>query len=1156
MRTLINNNWSFGKFQPGTPVETVFDVLHNGTASDTVMSPFAPVDIPHDWMIYNTNALYQSSIGCYVRTLELDSSKHNFIYFEGVYMNTTVYLNGKKIFFWPYGYTSFEVDLTEFQLNGENELLVYVDYREPNSRWYSGAGIYRDVWLDTKEEVRIVTNGVYVNSTLCEDGSFKVIVDTEVLSSDRKHNEAIIVHVLQDANGNPVTVSESKLTLYREPVINTQFFYVKNVHYWDIDDPYLYTLTTILRYDGCTLDVHNQKIGFRTIEFDPDKGFFLNGRNVKIHGSCMHHDLGSLGAAFNKNALRRQFRELKKMGINSVRTSHNPPAVAFMDLADEMGILIDSEAFDMWEEKMTENDYGNFFHEWCEKDVASWVRRDRNRPSVIMWSIGNEIPDTNHEGGLKTTIRLRDAVRRHDYRHNAYTTIGSNYVAWENAQKCSDELELSGYNYLERVYDEHHYGKYPHWCIYGSETASTVQSRGIYHFPKSNRLLTYEDMQCSCLDNCSTNWGAKSVVKAIADDRDAEYCFGQYIWTGWDYIGEPTPYFSKNSYFGHIDTAGFWKDTAFMFKGEWVDYKKDPFVHLSPYWDFNPGQLIDINIFSNAPKIELYFNDGLIGSKELNHTRGMDFTDSWQLPYEKGTLKAVAYDEDGNVIATDTKSSFSNPVKIKLEPETETIRADGEDLMFIAVSVTDENDVEVANARNRVFVKVEGPARLVGMDNGDSTDYDQYKTNSRKLFSGKLMVVIASTTEPGTVNVSVSSKDLPTETISFETTPAQAREGISCNYKISNGNCDNIGNTTKNEPENLYNEVPIRKITLTCDSERTLCKDNTSATLSAVIDPSNATYSDITWKAVTYTGIEANFVNIEDNGLTARVTALGNGEFRLLCVANNGKPHTEIMSELEFSIEGMGSATIDAYSMVHGCQYSECNTDALLSFRGGVNFTNDYNIITFDHIDFGEYGSDELAFSIFTFRDSEPVEIWDGEPENSDLLFKGTYAIKSIYNVFQENIFKLNKRIKGIRSITFRFHSGFVFGGFYMLKKEKAYGELYTTEYNMITGDSYRIENDGIYAIGNNVDIEFRNMNFTDGISSISITGRSHIPSNPVHVRFHGENGDVNQICEFPESEEIQTISFPLESVTGDNKVNFIFLPGSNFDFIGFKFNK
>jgi beta-galactosidase len=1145
MRKLINDGWSFGKFIPGTTVETVYKFIKGEELSDedkkSVMKEFQPVDIPHDWMIENTSALYQSSIGVYTRTIELDATKHNAIYFEGVYMNTTVYLNGQKVIFWPYGYSSFEADLTKFQKDGENELLVFVEYKEPNTRWYSGAGIFRDVWLDVKENVRIVTNGVYFSTMKMNDGRYRVVVDTETIASpSSEYKEAKILHYLIDAEGNTVATSSSVTPLYREATMNSQFFYVSGAKLWTLENPYLYQLMTLLSCDGCTMDVHSQRVGIRTIEADPDKGFFLNGEHVKLHGACQHHDLGALGAAFNASALRRQFRELKKMGINSVRTSHNMPAVGLMDIADEMGILIDSEGFDMWEQKKTENDYGNYFHDYCERDVESWVRRDRNHPSVIMWSIGNEIPDTNNEGSETIAIRLRDAVRRNDYRHNAYTTIGSNFVAWDNAQKSSDEVELSGYNYLESIYEEHHNVKFPHWCIYGSETSSTVQSRGIYHFPKSNRLLTYEDMQCSCLDNCSTNWGAKSVHKVVTDDRDAEYCLGQYIWTGWDYIGEPTPYFSKNSFFGHIDTAGFWKDTAYIYKAGWVSAKDDPFVHLSPYWDFNPGQLIDINVFSNAPKVALFFNDKLIGEKELDQQRDLIFSATWQLPYEEGVLRAEAYDEEGNVIAKDEKRSFGNPAKLVLTAESNSVNADGEDLMFIQISAADENGVEVANARNRVFVEVEGPGRLIGMDNGDSTDYDQYKTNSRKLFSGKLLAIVAPTKEVGKVKVKVTSEGLPEAVLEFETIQASPREGIACDYKVP--------------VEEKINEVPVRKLTVTCDGDRELNENNKTVHVRAVIEPANATYNDIVWKASTLEGIASNSVKIEANGLEADITALGDGEFRLICSASNGKDHSEIMSELEFKVTGMGSATIDAFDCVHGCQYSTCNVDAILSFRGSVNFTKDYNIITFENVDFGEYGSDELAISIFTFRDSEPVEIWDGEPEKSDLLFKGTYAIPSIYNVLQENVFKLSKRIRGVRGITFRFFSGFVFGGFRMIYKEKAYGELPVTEHNMMNGDYYEEREDGIYAIGNNVDIEFLHMNFTKGISAIEITGRGNNPANPVHVRFKGENGDVNQICEFEGSSEIVTKTFPLESVKGQNKVNFIFMPGSNFDFIKFRF--
>lgn len=1152
MRRLCNDNWSFAKFKPETEPEMMFAVLRGqgaGKKKEVVLKQPGKVDIPHDWQIENTLSLYESSIGAYRKILSLDGQKHNLLYFEGVYMNTTVYLNGVKLLFWPYGYSSFEVDLTSAQKDGENELIVTVDYREPNTRWYSGAGIFRDVWFFEKESVRLVTDGIYVSTQESANG-YRVIVDTQAIADAGSEGQTVTVkHVILDANRTVCAQSEEDILVYRESNLSTQKMEIVRPRLWDLENPYLYELTTQLFVGGEMVDEVTQKIGLRKIYFDPNEGFLLNDKKIKIHGACMHHDLGSLGSAFHRAALERQFRELKKMGINSVRTSHNMPAKALMEVADEMGMLIDTESFDMWEACKTSNDYGVYFHDYCERDVESWVRRDRNHPSLIMWSIGNEIPDTNQPGAEQIAIRLRDAVRRNDYRHNAYTTIASNYVSWEPAQNCSDKVEVSGYNYLENLYEEHHNEKYPHWCIYGSETSSTVQSRGIYHFPKSNRLLTYEDMQCSCLDNCSTNWGAKSVHKTITDDRDAAYCIGQYIWTGWDYIGEPTPYFSKNSFFGHIDTAGFWKDTAYIFKAGWVDYRKDAFVHLSPYWDFNPGQLIDVNVFSNAPKVALFLNDVLIGEKELDQQKDLFFSATWQLPYKEGVLRAVAYDENGKVLAEETKQSFTDPVALVLGKEKENFVANGEDLMFVAISAADKNGTKVANARNRVVVDVEGPGRLVGLDNGDSTDYDQYKTNCRKLFSGKLMAIIAATKEAGTIRVKVSSEGLESAELSFEAIPGEAREGISCDYRVQD---------YRNDSSVDAKEVPIRKIVLTCDKDRKMNADNHEVYVKAKIYPNNATHRDITFKASTLEGISSSAVTIvpDADGLGAKLVAVGDGEFRLICSAANGKDHTEVMSELEFEVTGLGLANLDPYDMVHGCQFAESDKSALLSFRGSVNLSENHTTISFANIDFGEYGSDELVFSIFSFRDAEPVEIWDGKPEESELLFKGTYEMKSIYNVFQENTFVLSKRLKGVRGLTFRFENGFVFGGFSMAFKEKAYGYLNATEYQMITGDSYEEREDGIYAIGNNVDLEFQHMNFTEGISAIEITGRAHIPSNPVHVRFFGDQGDSKQICEFEGTDDIVTKTFPLESVTGLHKVSIMFMPGSNFDLIGFKFIK
>ena len=1256
MRTLINDLWTFAECPPGTEADILFQNGDNAAKCPLLQ----PVDLPHDWMITNVKDLYRSSVGLYRRTLTLDASRHNSIFFEGVYMRTTVFLNGQKIFFWPYGYTSFEVDLTPYQRDGENDLLVHVDYRNPNTRWYSGAGIFRDVWLLEKDMIRIPEGGVYVHAEPEGTGSdafpgtrFHITIDTEAVSSSLEEAECEILHTLRDAEGKAVAASKSRQILHAsmsgtetlavpdplpgpgpshetDPKINTQILTIDNAILWDTENPYLYTLETSLACQGTVVDTVTQRIGLRTISFTPDEGFFLNGRHVKIHGVCMHHDLGALGAAFNRKAARRQIEKLKEIGVNSIRTSHNPPAVGLMELADEMGILINSDAFDMWEIPKTENDYGIFFHEWVERDVESWIRRDRNHPSVIMWSCGNEIPDTNNLSATAIAERLVKAVRKHDPRHNAYHTIASNFVAWENAQKIQDVFELSGYNYLESVYDEHH-EKFPHWCIYGSETASTVQSRGIYHFPKSNRLLTYEDQQCSSLDNCSTNWGAKSVHRFITDDRDRPFSAGQYIWTGWDYIGEPTPYFSKNSFFGHIDTAGFFKDTAYIIKAGWVPREKDPFVHISPYWDFNPGQMIDVELYSNAPRVALYYapkvpgdpsseaaagsafssseppaaesvysslelpaaerDDApsasrisasriLVGEKCLDQQHDQDYSAHFRLPYQPGTLYAEAYDSDGNVIATDETCSFHNPVSIRLTPEYGSLKADGEDLQFLQISVLDAFGQEVRNARNRMHVSVSGPARIVGLDNGDSTDYDEYKCNSRKLFSGKLLAILAATRDAGEVTVTVTSPGLTPAELAFPAVPSLARDGISCGYSVSEnrvlpGCCaaSDAPDTSKacgskgasvSDPEA---EIPIRKLTLTCEPASlvgsTLTQQQPSAVLTARIEPKNASYSDVQFKAVTEDGIESRAVVLEaipvgdttspDRFRCIRMTAVSDGKFRLAATANNGKDHPEILSDLEFSVTGFGSATLDPYTMVHGCEFSESTKESLLSFRGSVNF-GDGNVIRFDNIDFGDYGSDELHLSLFSFRNEEPIEIWDGEPEHSELLCSGTYSVPSNYNVLQEDTFQLKKRLRGVRSLTFRFVNGFVLGGFRMTKQEKAYGLLYATEHGMITGDTYVEREDGVYGIGNNVDIEFPGMNFTKGVSAVTITGRTRKADSPIHIRFFAGDNVIKQVVEFPVSEETQTLTFPIEGFSGEGKVNFIFLPGSDFDLISFQF--
>ncbi|MCI9073398.1 MAG: DUF4982 domain-containing protein, partial [Lachnospiraceae bacterium] len=518
---------------------------------------------------------------------------------------------------------------------------------------------------------------------------------------------------------------------------------------WDLEHPVCYRLRVELYEGGEKLsgpepvDVQEITLGFRRMEFTADRGFFLNGRSVKVHGVCEHHDLGCLGAAFHREAMRRKLQILKEMGVNALRTSHNMPAQEVMELADEMGILVLAEAFDMWERCKTPYDYGRFFKEWAERDVRSWIRRDRNHPSLFLWSIGNEIYDTHADAhGQEITRRLVDYVRAHDSKGNARITIGSNFMPWEGAQNCADIVKVAGYNYGEKYYAEHH-REHPDWIIYGSETASVVQSRGVYRFPLRQSVLADEDWQCSALGNSSTSWGARSVEACIADDRDAEFAFGQFLWTGFDYIGEPTPYHTKNSYFGYVDTAGFPKDAYYLFQAEWTGAADHPMVHLYPYWDWNPGQIIDVRSCTNGESVELFVNGRSQGRQKIDHAHGRQLQGDWQVPYEPGEITAVAYDGEGREIARKSRHSFGEAVRLVLEADRHGIAGDGEALCFITVSAVDREGYPVENAMNYVRLSLEGPGRLLGLDNGDSTDYDPYKGCVRKLFNGKLLAVVA-----------------------------------------------------------------------------------------------------------------------------------------------------------------------------------------------------------------------------------------------------------------------------------------------------------------------------------------------------------------------------------------------------------------------------
>lgn len=1167
---LFNDGWEFTRQELGTKVE---DIIHRDEL-------WQAVDIPHDWMIYDTKYFNESCEGWYRKSFDISAmglykrlkepDKTGFkLRFEGVYMDCTIWLNGICVGRWKYGYSTFELDITDALRPGVNELLVRVVLRMPNSRWYSGAGIYRNVWLKAVPQLHFVSDGIYI-STVKNTRDWTVRVEAELAClrgkgvldcHSREHsaedfagteacmeagrdsgteveliNNCIIRHTIMDMDGNVVAAAEGG---------TMQELSVSNPKLWSLDEPALYTMKSELIRNGIILDEEYNRFGFRSIRFDANEGFFLNDQHVKIHGVCQHHDLGALGAAVNRAAIKRQLLILKEMGVNAIRTAHNMPAVELLELADEMGFLINDEAFDMWERPKTQYDYARFFTDWAKKDVASWIRRDRNHPSVIMWSIGNEIYDTHAgERGQEIMCMLMGLVQKHDPYRNAWVTFGSNYMPWENTQKCADIIKLVGYNYAEKYYEEHH-AKHPDWMIYGSETGSVVQSRGIYHFPLSQEILSDDDLQCSSLGNSITSWGARSIEKCITDDRDAKFSAGMFIWSGFDYIGEPTPYHTKNSYFGQIDTAGFRKDSFYIYQAAWTDYKKAPMVHVFPYWDFNEGQMIDVCVASNAPKVELFVNGVSMGRRDIDHEKGKELLAKWRVPYKKGELRALAYDENGKVIAEDIQKSFSDAARIILTPDKYELLADGQDMIFVEISMQDSEGNPVHNANNRVYVNVTGAARLVGLDNGDSTDFESYKGTSRRLFSGKLLAMLAAKTIPGEIRMEVTSEGLPAAVLTLKAKESPVQEGISAREE--------------NFKSEYINEIPIRKLEIISrQGTRLQCKNN-ELVLELKVYPENATYDDISWRVTTASGADSNIAKIvEADSRHAKVKAFGDGTFYVRAMANNGRSSVNLISMLDCSVEGCGQAYLDPYSFISGSLYSRCIGEVSSGNERGVATARDgETVVIYDNIDFGDFGSDTIILPIFELGSvPTPIQIWEGLPgqAGSSLLGDFIYHKKSIWNTYQEETYKLSKRLKGICTISFLLKSKVHIKGFYFERQNKAYQQLSALDNSAIYGDSYRIEKDSIEGIGNNVTLVFDKMNFEKGLSRLVICGRSPIDVNTIHLRFSGAPEEIKQIVEFEYSEDYVIREFLLENVSGERTVSFIFLPGCNFDFKWFRF--
>lgn len=771
-------------------------------------SSWRQLDLPHDWAIEGDfskdnpsgtgGGALPGGIGWYRKTFTVPGYKEGekvYIDFDGAYMNTTVYINGHELGTRPYGYASFSYDITPWLKKGENVIAVKVDNSDqPNSRWYSGCGIYRHVWLRKLNPIHVAQWGSYVTAAEITPDSAKVEVATTIDNTSDNGTAVTVVTAIIDPQGKTVATSTDKVDIAAgtSPIV-TQSLTVAAPQLWSTKTPNLYTVVTDLTVDGKIVDTYETTTGLRTIEFDADKGFFLNGEPVKINGVCMHHDLGALGAAVNTRAIRRQLEILQEMGVNAYRASHNPPAPEVLALCDSMGILVMDEAFDMWRKRKTERDYARFFDEWHERDLADLVTRDRNHPSIIMWSIGNEVLEQWSDAAADT-LSLEEANLILNFGHSADklakdgdemsvnslltrklagivkeldptrpVTAGMQEPNPGNHLIKSGALDIIGINYHDEWYKDAK-KNYPGKPFLGSETVSALMTRGYYKMPSDSIIIApkrwdipYEDpsFACSAYDNEHVPWGTthENSLRHMKDD----HVMGQFIWTGFDYIGEPTPYGwpARSSYFGIVDLAGFPKDVYYMYQSEWRPDKT--VLHLFPHWNWTPGQTVDLwAYYNNADEVELFVN----GKSQGVRSKGDDdYHVTWSVPFEPGTVKIVSR-KDGKTVAEKSISTAGEPARIRLTPDRASIAADGNDLSFVTVEILDSEGNLCPTADNEVTFAVEGAGRNEGVDNGNPISMERFKADRRKAMAGKAMLIVRNNGKKGDIKVKATSPGL------------------------------------------------------------------------------------------------------------------------------------------------------------------------------------------------------------------------------------------------------------------------------------------------------------------------------------------------------------------------------------------------------------
>ena len=1119
MKKLLNDKWEFLKLAEGSTKEEAL------SASD-----WKKVDLPHDWLIWQHWDLYETADAWYRRELCFEKIPEVcLLYFDGVYMDCDVLLNGDVICSHAYGYTAFTAELTGKLRPEGNEILVHIRHRSPNSRWYSGSGIFRDVFLLELPENHLVPDSFYLTEKRTGDG-WMLTVRAETSKAEGELFRCAVT----DASGREIARGETES---KDEKIELNLG-LKDAEAWDTDHPVLYTL----RYTFGE-ETGEKRFGLRTTAFSPEKGFLLNGRVVKLKGVCLHHDLGALGAAFHEKAARRQLTLMKEMGVNALRTSHNPPASGLLDLCDEMGILVDDEAFDMWERPKTEYDYARFFPAHEAEDVASWVRRDRCHPSVVMWSIGNEIYDMHADlRGTEVCVMLMNQVRSHDPEGHAAVTFGCNYMPWEGGQRCAEAVKIAGYNYGEKLYEEHH-RKHPDWVIYGSETASVLSSRGIYHFPIEKSIMSEADLQCSALGNSNTSWGATDLRKMIVDDLQCSFSMGQFIWSGIDYIGEPTPYQTRSCYFGQADTACFPKDPYWLFQSLWSEKKV---LHIGVSWDWNPGQMIDVPVMTNYGRAELLVNGRSMGIRDVRQDDAEQCLPVWKIPFEAGELRARALDGDGNILQEDVRRTPGETARLQLTAEEETLRGDGHDLAFITVQAEDEDGNPVDNARDRVRITVRGGAYLIGTDNGDSTDEDGYKQNCRKLFGGKLLVMIASDgTAEDAVITAESTAGIRAE-LRLPVIPAEKIPGTSCLERIPE--------------EALDRKIPVRKIEICAEENTALTKTHPACCFRWKQLPENAEGAPVRWQVTNDLGIETPFAAAQAEDDRVTVTASGDGHYCLRALGGNAKDHPEIISQIEFTAEGLGNPALDPYQFVSAGLYDLHDGDIGTGNEKGIAFARDgESMAGFSRVDFGKAGSDTLILPIFAL-DGAPyeIELFDGDPRTDGRRITVLHYEKpSQWNVYQEETYRLPERLTGLHCLCFRMREKVHMKGFRFERQSRAFAELKAGEADTVYGDSFRRDGTAVRDIGNNVSLAFGEMDFGDVTACrLVIRGRTDLETNAITLRIRNEQGEeTTEVADFRGNGGAEQV-FPVRTPGGLCSVTFVFLPGSAFDFEAFRFEE